>query len=134
MKGRRRPLREPHDPDGRACSLSLDPIENVIGGWRNAQHTLQSQGIVSGFGFLEKSTGWDVNFSLLPTTPNDPYWWFFVVGILNTLFLGALGLMLATLVLPVAPMICGANSIPSSVKRPPTASTKIVFAVKIRLT
>lgn len=70
----------------------------VIGGWTNAQHTLQSQRIVSGFGFLQKSTGWDVNFSLLPANANDPYWWFFVVGIVNTLFLGILGLMLATLI------------------------------------
>lgn len=70
----------------------------VIGGWRNAQHTLQSQRMVSGFDFLHKSTGWDVNFSLLPTSPNDPYWWFFLVGITNTLFLGTLGLALATLI------------------------------------
>lgn len=44
------------------------------------------------------TTGWDVNFWLLPAVANDPYWWFFVVGVVNTLFLGALGLMLATLI------------------------------------
>lgn len=70
----------------------------VIGGWRNAQHALSAQNVVSGFGFLHKSTGWDVNFSLLPASPNDPYWWFFVIGIVNTLFLGVLGLMLATFI------------------------------------
>lgn len=70
----------------------------VIGGWTNAQATLQSQRIVSGFGFLQKSTGWDVAFSLLPADANDPYWWFFIVGIVNTLFLGILGLVLATLI------------------------------------
>lgn len=70
----------------------------VIGGWRNAQHALSSQNVVSGFGFLHKSTGWDVNFSLLPASPNDPYWWFFVIGIVNTLFLGILGLTLATFI------------------------------------
>ncbi|MFC5386690.1 ABC transporter permease subunit [Aquamicrobium segne] len=70
----------------------------VIGGWMNAQQTMQQQRIVSGFGFLWKSTGWDVNFSLLPASPGDPYWWFFVIGIINTLFLGIIGLMLATLV------------------------------------
>ncbi|HMM09106.1 MAG TPA: ABC transporter permease subunit [Paracoccus solventivorans] len=70
----------------------------VIGGWRNAQQALSSQNVVSGFGFLQKSTGWDVNFSLLPASPNDPYWWFFVIGIVNTLFLGTLGLVLATLI------------------------------------
>ena len=70
----------------------------IIGGWRNAQATLEAQHIVSGFGFLEKSTGWDVNFSLLPHSASDPYWWFFVIGIVNTLFLGTLGLALATLI------------------------------------
>ena len=70
----------------------------IIGGWRNAQTTLEAQHIVSGFGFLEKSTGWDVNFSLLPHSASDPYWWFFVIGIVNTLFLGTLGLALATLI------------------------------------
>ena len=70
----------------------------VVGGWRNAKATLQAQHIVSGFGFLEKATGWDVNFSLLPHSASDPYWWFFVIGIVNTLFLGTLGLALATLI------------------------------------
>ena len=70
----------------------------VIGGWMNAQQTMQSQRMISGFGFLHKSTGWDVNFSLLPASANDPYWWFFVIGIVNTLFLGVLGLMLATFI------------------------------------
>lgn len=70
----------------------------IIGGWRNAQQTLQAQHIVSGFGFLQKATGWDVNFSLLPHSASDPYWWFFVIGIVNTLFLGTLGLALATLI------------------------------------
>ncbi|SDE93702.1 general L-amino acid transport system permease protein/general L-amino acid transport system permease protein [Paracoccus isoporae] len=70
----------------------------VLGGWRNAQQTLEAQNMVSGFGFLDKSTGWDLTFSLLPTSSSDPYWWFFVVGILNTLFLGIIGLALATLI------------------------------------
>jgi len=63
-----------------------------------ARRNLAEQGITSGFDFLYKSTGWDVNFSLLPATANDPYWWFFLIGIVNTLFLGSVGLMLATLV------------------------------------
>lgn len=70
----------------------------VIGGGLTARHNLVSQGIVSGFDFLAKSTGWDINFSLLPVTAADPYWWFFLIGILNTLFLGSFGLVLATLI------------------------------------
>ncbi|WP_292421403.1 ABC transporter permease subunit [Mesorhizobium sp.] len=63
-----------------------------------ARQNLAQQGITSGFDFLFKSTGWDVNFSLLPATANDPYWWFFLIGIINTLFLGSTGLILATIV------------------------------------
>jgi general L-amino acid transport system permease protein len=63
-----------------------------------ARRNLAEQGITSGFDFLYKSTGWDVNFSLLPATANDPYWWFFLIGITNTLFLGSVGLLLATIV------------------------------------
>ncbi|RUV31037.1 ABC transporter permease subunit [Mesorhizobium sp. M5C.F.Ca.IN.020.32.2.1] len=70
----------------------------VIGGGLVARQNLIDQGIVSGFDFLFKSTGWDVNFSLLPVTASDPYWWFFVNGIINTLFLGSFGLLLATLI------------------------------------
>lgn len=59
---------------------------------------LQAQGIISGFDFLWKSTGWDVAFSLIEFTPRDPYWMVLVVGILNTLFLGVIGLVLATMI------------------------------------
>ncbi len=70
----------------------------LISGFVIARRNLASQGITSGFDFLSKSTGWDVTFSLLPVTSNDPYWWFFLVGILNTIFLGSIGLVLATMV------------------------------------
>nr|WP_309503822.1 ABC transporter permease subunit [uncultured Roseovarius sp.] len=59
---------------------------------------LQAQGIISGFDFLWKSTGWDVNFSLIDFSARDPYWLMLVVGILNTLFLGTIGLVLATVI------------------------------------
>ena len=70
----------------------------VLAGVVIARRNLAEQGITSGFDFLYKSTGWDVNFSLLPATANDPYWWFFLIGIINTLFLGGVGLVLATIV------------------------------------
>lgn len=63
-----------------------------------ARHNLQAQGILSGWSFLWKSTGWDMTFSLLPTSSSDPYWWFLLMGVLNTLFLGVIGLAFATLV------------------------------------
>lgn len=70
----------------------------VLAGFLIARRNLTAQGITSGFDFLFKSTGWDLNFSLLPATAMDPYWWFFLIGILNTLFLGIFGLVLATIV------------------------------------
>jgi general L-amino acid transport system permease protein len=70
----------------------------VLAGVLIARQNLAAQGVTSGFDFLFKTTGWDVNFSLLPSTPMDPYWWYFLIGITNTLFLGTFGLVLATVV------------------------------------
>ena len=70
----------------------------LVAGVLIARRNLAAQGITSGFGFLFNPTGWDASFSLLPVTPNDPYWWFFLIGIINTLFLGGVGLVLATIV------------------------------------
>lgn len=70
----------------------------IVVGTLTARANLSAQGITSGFGFLAKPTGWDLNFSILPTNPNDPYWWFILAGICNTLFLGFLGLFFATLI------------------------------------
>lgn len=70
----------------------------IITGVVNAKHNLEAQGIVSSFDFLWKATGWDMTFSLLDTKPTDPYWWFLLMGIVNTLFLGIIGLASATLV------------------------------------
>ncbi len=59
--------------------------------------SLEARGITSGFAFLERSTGWDVAFSLVPYTTGDSYARVIMVGLLNTVFMGALGLVLATL-------------------------------------
>lgn len=69
-----------------------------VGGALIGRQNLIEQRLVSGFDFLFKSTGWDLNFSLLPVSARDPYWWFFLNGIINTLFLGSFGLILATTV------------------------------------
>lgn len=70
----------------------------VLTGTLVARQNLAEQGITSGFGFLTKSTGWDINFSLLPTSNFSPYWWVLLMGVLNTLFLGIVSLVCATLV------------------------------------
>ncbi|QEN84924.1 ABC transporter permease subunit [Labrys sp. KNU-23] len=75
-------------------SLAVVVVAGILTAWQN----LNAQGLSFGFDFLFRSTGWDLNFSLLPVTASDPYWWYFLCGILNTLFLGVSGLILATIV------------------------------------
>lgn len=62
------------------------------------RHNLDAQGISSGFDFLFKSTGWNIGFSLLDYNASDPYWKVLLIGLLNTLFLGVIGLTLATII------------------------------------
>ncbi|RAI01680.1 ABC transporter permease [Acuticoccus sediminis] len=63
-----------------------------------ARANLNAQHLTTGFDFLWKSTGWDVTFSLIEYKPSDPYWKVLLIGVMNTLFLGAIGLVLATVV------------------------------------
>jgi general L-amino acid transport system permease protein len=58
---------------------------------------LQAQGMTAGFGFLERATGWGVNFSLIEFSTSDTYLKVIWVGILNSLFLGTIALVLATI-------------------------------------
>lgn len=63
-----------------------------------ARANLEAQGLTSGFGFLERSTGWRISFSLIDYSTSSPYWKAILVGILNSLFLGAIALPLATII------------------------------------
>jgi len=60
--------------------------------------SLQDLGMTSGFGFLGRSTGWPIGFSLIPFTPNDTYARALLVGLLNTFVLGVIGLVLANII------------------------------------
>lgn len=64
----------------------------IIAATLTARTNLAAQGLTSGFGFLWKSTGWEMNFTLLPATTSDPYWWYLLLGLMNTLFMGTIGL------------------------------------------
>jgi His/Glu/Gln/Arg/opine family amino acid ABC transporter permease subunit len=61
------------------------------------RHSLVTQGIATGFDFLERSTGWDISFAAIDYSIRDPYWRVFLVGFVNTLLVGLLGLVFATL-------------------------------------
>ena len=79
-----------------AVALSVVAVA-LIGMVINAKSTLDAQGLTSGFSFLERSTGWDFSFSVLPYEISDTYTRVILIGVLNTLLLGFLGLSLATL-------------------------------------
>lgn len=61
-----------------------------------ARTNLEAQGLTSGFGFLQQSTGWRISFSLIDYSTSSPYWRAILVGVLNSLFLGAIALPVAT--------------------------------------
>ena len=63
-----------------------------------AQANLEAQGITSGFAFLERATGWQINFSLIEYKTNSPYWLALVVGATNSLFVAVISLTFATLI------------------------------------
>lgn len=62
------------------------------------RYSVQSQGMVSGFGFLGRSTGWDMSFSVVDYSINDSYARVLWVGLLNTLFSGLIGLLGASFI------------------------------------
>lgn len=70
----------------------------LIGMVLNARAALDAQGLTTGFGFLDRSTGWDFSFSVLPYSISDTYKKTLTIGVLNTLLLGFLGIFFATLI------------------------------------
>jgi len=63
----------------------------------NTLANLESRGIETGFGFLARESGFGINQTLIPYTETSSFGWVFVVGLLNTLLVSALGIVLATL-------------------------------------
>ena len=64
----------------------------------NARANLQSQRITSGFGFLSNTAGFDVSQSLISYSGSDSYTRVFLVGLLNTLLVAAIGIFFATVI------------------------------------
>lgn len=68
-------------------------------GVSNAVANLKAANIASGFGFLANTAGFDINQSLIPYSgATSTYGDAFVVGLLNTLLVAAIGIVLATLI------------------------------------
>jgi len=64
----------------------------------NARANLQSQRIASGFGFLSQTAGFGVSQTLIPYAETDTYMRVFVVGLVNTLVVAAVGIVFATII------------------------------------
>ena len=63
----------------------------------NTQTNLQHRGITSGFGFLDNSAGFGIAQHLISYTESDTYARVFVIGLLNTLLVSAIGIVFATI-------------------------------------
>jgi len=64
----------------------------------NTAENLARANIASGFGFLENRAGFDISESLIQYSSDSTYGRAFVVGILNTLLVAAVGIVTATIV------------------------------------
>ena len=62
----------------------------------NTLVNLRRQNIASGFGFLDHEAAFGIGESLIPYSPADTYARAFLVGLANTLYVSALGIVLAT--------------------------------------
>lgn len=61
-----------------------------------ASGNLQDRGITSGFAFLSQPAGYDIGFTLIDYQLESTHGRVFLIGMLNTLFISALGIVLAT--------------------------------------
>lgn len=61
-------------------------------------HNLQSRGITSGFDFLKRAAGFEIDFSLIPFDSSSSNGRVFWVGLLNTLLVSVLGIVFATII------------------------------------
>ena len=62
----------------------------------NTLANLRRQNIASGFGFLDREAAFGIGESLIAYSPADTYARAFLVGLINTLYVSAIGIVLAT--------------------------------------
>ena len=98
-----RPRRPPpwNDPRIRAVIYQILFVAIVAGIGvflvHNTLVNLRRQNIASGFGFLDREAAFGIGESLIAYSPADTYARAFLVGLLNTLYVSALGIVLATI-------------------------------------
>jgi general L-amino acid transport system permease protein len=81
----RRPLSGAGDRRRRRCSAGISSQQHP--------RQLANRNITTGFGFLEREAGFGISESLIPYSAADTYGRTFLVGLLNTLLVAALGIV-----------------------------------------
>ena len=89
--------RNPRDLFIQAVFLTLVVVV-IVSAFSSARSNLAEMGLSSGFSFLDRSTGWSYSFSLIERSIDDSYRWTLFIGFLNTLFLGVVSILLATVI------------------------------------
>ena len=64
----------------------------------NAQNNMGNRGISFGFGFLSQESSFDITFSLIDYDGSHSYARAFLVGLLNTILVSAIGIFFATII------------------------------------
>ena len=64
----------------------------------NAQVNMENRGITFGYGFLSQESSFDVQFSLIEFDGSHSYFRAYLVGLLNTILVSAIGIVLATII------------------------------------
>jgi general L-amino acid transport system permease protein len=89
------------DPKIRAIAIQVVFVAVLVAFfWFLAHNTivnLRRQNIATGFGFLDREAAFGIGESLIPYSPADSYGRAFIVGLLNTLYVSAIGIVLATI-------------------------------------
>jgi general L-amino acid transport system permease protein len=79
-------------------AVGLALLATILFFVHNTAVNLEKRGIASGFVFLEGTSGFDISISLIPYTLQSSYGRAFLVSLLNTLLVSAIGIVLATVV------------------------------------
>ena len=89
-----------YDPKVRGAvaqaALTVAVVFLIYSAASNAIDNLRAAKIASGFGFLNSTSGFDVNQTLVPYNATYTYGRAFTVGLLNTLLVSVIGIVLAT--------------------------------------
>jgi general L-amino acid transport system permease protein len=89
-----------NNPKVRASFYQLALLAAVVGlgyaVFTNARDNLAARDIASGFGFFDHTAGFGVNQTLISYSETDTYGRVFIVGLLNTLLVAAVGIVFAT--------------------------------------